>query len=127
MVDIASLNASTIVQQSGAGNAPRADASQLKTQSEVVKEPVKIPAVEESEIRPEMEERRFAQVTEAAKQIVKDFYPISDTRFNIFKDGSGQYVTRVTNMRDGSMTFFPESQALAKSGAGAQSFYRTNA
>ena len=93
----------------------------------MVSEPVKIPAVEETEIRPQMEERRFARVAEAAKRIITEFYPISDTRFTIFKDGSGQYVTRVTNMRDGSVTFYPEPQLLSRAGGGSESFYTTNA
>ena len=127
MVDIASLNAGSLIQQSGLGAASKADASQVKVQSQAVQEPVKIPEVEESEIRPQMEERRFAKVTEAAKQIITDFYPISDTRFTIFKDGSGQYITRVTNMRDGTMTLYPEATLLSQSGGGLESFYQTNA
>ncbi|MEI7668846.1 MAG: hypothetical protein WCJ33_02040 [Pseudomonadota bacterium] len=38
----------------------------------------------------------------------KNTYAVSDTEFTIFKDSSGQYITRYTSLRDGSVTYVPE-------------------
>lgn len=50
---------------------------------------------------------------EKASQMFKDVYVVSDTRFSIYKDFSGQYVTRFTNLRDGSVTYIPEPDMMA--------------
>ncbi len=44
----------------------------------------------------------------------RTFYPISDTRFTIYKDGlTGEFITRFTNMKDGSVTHIPEPEIAA--------------
>ncbi len=57
---------------------------------------------------------------EAVKLAAKSFnYPLGDKKFTIYKD-KGQYVTRFTSLVDGSVSYFPEPELLAKgSSAGA--------
>jgi hypothetical protein len=59
------------------------------------------------------EQRRYNQVTQAAQRLAGgDPYPISDRSFTIYKDASGQYVTRYTSLRDGRVTYIPEQKLL---------------
>lgn len=130
MVDITGVNAAVTNQQAGVSASARGDLQALKSNSQVEEQPVKIPAVEESEIRPDTEDRRFSRVVETARRFASDFFAISDTRFTIFKDGSGQYITRFTNLRDGSVTFYPEPDMMAllgKRGFYTDALYKTNA
>ncbi len=51
-----------------------------------------------------------AQYEAAIRQTVlsfKNFYAISDKEFSIFKDASGQYITRYVSLRDGTVTYTP--------------------
>lgn len=127
MVDLSSVSSSALLQQNNSAQAVRSDVPQVRA-SQVDAKPVEIAAVEEdSQIRPDTEDRRFARIEQAARQVASDFYPISDTRFTIFKDGSGRYITRFTNLKDGSVTFYPEPNLLAMAGAVPDSLYKTNA
>lgn len=58
------------------------------------------------------EQRRYEQVAHASKTLARDFYPVSDKSFTIFKDASGQYITRYTSLRDGRVTYVPEPKLL---------------
>ncbi len=60
---------------------------------------------------------RFArqQAERSAAQIPMDIYVVSDQRFTIFKDASGQYVTRSTSLRDGQVTYTPKPQLTSQS------------
>jgi hypothetical protein len=57
------------------------------------------------------EKKRYETVVQAAQQMA-DLYAVSDTRFTIFKDKSGQYITRFTSLRDGSITYYPEQELV---------------
>lgn len=59
-----------------------------------------------------VEQRRFEAVRRAAQDIANQFV-LGDTRFTIFKDTSGQYITRYTNLRDGRVTYIPEPDIFA--------------
>lgn len=59
------------------------------------------------------DQRRAEAVYRAAESFFKDVYAVSDTRFSIFKDSSGQYITRYTSLRDGRVTYIPEPDMLA--------------
>ncbi len=48
------------------------------------------------------------QTVQRLSQQVSDIYVVSDRTFTIFKDASGQYVTRFTSLRDGKVTYVPE-------------------
>lgn len=59
------------------------------------------------------EQRRFDRVIQAAAALAGvDPYPVSDKIFTIYKDGSGQYITRYTSLRDGRVTYIPEQRLL---------------
>lgn len=58
------------------------------------------------------DQKRYAQLMRAAQTFFKDVYAVSDTTFAIFKDGTGQYVTRFTSLRDGRVTYIPEPQLV---------------
>lgn len=76
-------------------------------------ESVEIPqaAVDSVDI-PKAEQRRFEQVKKASQSFFKDVYAVSDQTFTIFKDSTGQYITRFTSLRDGRVTYIPEPQLL---------------
>lgn len=58
------------------------------------------------------EEKRLEQVVFAAKNLFRDVYAVSDRNFTIFKDASGQYITRYTSLRDGRVTYIPEPKLM---------------
>ncbi len=73
--------------------------------------PVKVAAVEKVELRA-TEQERYEAVKHAVQTAFKDTYAVSDKSFSIFKDATGQYVTRLTSLRDGSITYVPEPNLL---------------
>src|SRR5689334_15953309 len=50
---------------------------------------------------------RYREVIAQLSASLKDFYALGDTQFTIFKDASGQYITRYTSLRDGTVTYVP--------------------
>lgn len=71
------------------------------------------PAAAEVEIDLEAtEQRRFERVERATTEFFNEFFAVSDTTFSIYKDASGQFITRFTSLRDGSVTFIPEPDLL---------------
>ncbi len=77
-----------------------------------------------------IDERRYEQVVKAAQSYFKDTYAVSDMRFSIYKDVSGQYITRYTSLRDGKVTYIPEPALLQSSrsrGASNDSLISLNA
>lgn len=57
------------------------------------------------------EKERFEVVLKASRMF-KNVYAVSDMTFTIFKDGNGQFVTRFTSLKDGSVTYIPEPEIL---------------
>jgi len=53
------------------------------------------------------EKERLDTVIRAVSEF-KNIYAVSDTTFTIFKDSTGQFVTRFTSLKDGSVTYIPE-------------------
>lgn len=52
-----------------------------------------------------------AQYEQAARQAALSFknsYPLGDQSFSIFKDATGQYITRYVSLIDGSITYVPQ-------------------
>jgi hypothetical protein len=41
---------------------------------------------------------------------------VSDQKFTIYKDAAGQYITRFTSLRDGSVTYIPEPELFRSAG-----------
>ncbi len=54
-----------------------------------------------------LEAKRYETVVKASRALTNR-YVVSDKTFTIFKDATGQYVTRFTNLRDGKVTYIPE-------------------
>lgn len=80
--------------------------------SHVTQEPVKVAATEEVDLQAS-DQRRMEAIKRAVEQ-TKSLFAVSDSTFTIFKDASGQFITRFTSLRDGSVTYFPEPQLLKK-------------
>jgi len=59
-----------------------------------------------------IEAQRFENVKRAAESMFKDIFVVSDARFSVYKDGTGQYITRYTSLRDGKVTYIPEPNML---------------
>ena len=54
------------------------------------------------------EQARYAEVQRAAQSVQTNYYVVSDVRFTIFKDIAGDYVTRFTSLKDGSVKYYPQ-------------------
>lgn len=64
------------------------------------------------------EDRRIAAIRRAAQQVANT-YVVSDKTFSLFKDTTGQYITRFTSLRDGRVTYIPEPELFKMSGGSA--------
>lgn len=60
-------------------------------------------------------EQKRVEAVRRLSQDIANVYVVSDMKFTIFKDASGQYITRFTSLRDGKVTYIPEP-TLFKSG-----------
>ena len=58
------------------------------------------------------EAQRFDGVRKASAAAARDLYPLGDKSFTIYKDKSGQYITRYVSLRDGTVTYYPEPQLV---------------
>jgi hypothetical protein len=57
---------------------------------------------------------RRAAVEQAAKSFAAEtFYPLSSVRFTIYKGANGEYITRFTNLQDGTVRTVPEQDILS--------------
>lgn len=61
------------------------------------------------------EQQRFQTVQNVSQQIA-DTFVVSDRTFTIFKDATGQYITRFTSLRDGKVTYIPEPNLFRMGG-----------
>ena len=129
-MDIASLGAGLANQQNNAALAGVAKTAEVAIpRSQATDQIVKVPPVEKKDATRTSEDRRFGAVMDAAKQIANSF-AVSDTKFTIFKDGSGQYITRFTSLRDGSVRYFPEPDIIRfteSKAAQREAFYEASA
>jgi hypothetical protein len=62
---------------------------------------------------PKEEKQRYERVAAAAQNYVANLYPVGDKKFSIYKDASGQYITRYVSLIDGKVTVIPEPRLLA--------------
>lgn len=65
-----------------------------------------------------------------AEALPRFFMPVSDVKFTIYKDSTGQYITRFTNLVSGEIQQIPEPELLnmLTSGGGGQiNFIQTSA
>lgn len=61
------------------------------------------------------EQTRADTLVRVAEQVANVFV-IGDRTFSLFKDTTGQYITRFTSLRDGKVTYIPEPTLLKASG-----------
>ncbi|MEQ1704802.1 MAG: hypothetical protein ABL867_02370 [Rickettsiales bacterium] len=61
------------------------------------------------------QQQRF-QAVQRISQKMTDPYVVSDRTFTIFKDATGQYITRFTSLRDGKVTYIPEPNLFRMGG-----------
>lgn len=64
------------------------------------------------------EQKRVETVEALSQQVANDFV-LGDTSFTIFKDATGQYVTRFTSLRDGKVTYYPEPILYKRGNSGS--------
>ena len=111
-MDIASLSAGLANQQHNASISAANKAAEVVTpKSLATDEVVKVQSVEESQKIRESEDKRFQAVLSGAKSAASIF-AVSDMKFTIFKDSSGQFITRFTSLRDGSVKYLPEPDIM---------------
>lgn len=72
------------------------------------------------------EHKRLEMVKQAAQDIA-NVYVVSDKQFTIFKDASGQYITRFRDLRDGKVTYIPEPELFRLQRSEAPSLLRLKA
>jgi hypothetical protein len=108
-MDIGPLNSlnnqTTAVQTTAKIEAP------VNKKSEAESAPLKIPQVEQADLRV-AEEKRMQAMRDAAKRSLSNAYVVSDQSFTIYKDMTGRYITRFTNLKDGTVTYFPEPDLI---------------
>ena len=71
------------------------------------------------------EQKRAEAVKVLSQQVANDFV-LGDTSFTIFKDSTGKYITRFTSLRDGKVTYIPET-SLYKLGSSSAPTVQINA
>ncbi len=64
----------------------------------------------------QLAENQRMQMVQRLSQQIADVFVVSDRTFTIFKDVSGQYVTRFTSLRDGRVTYVPEPNLVRLGG-----------
>lgn len=108
--------------------------AQIQAQAEVKVETPKAKAAEQAQTNSQIdaksvENARLETIRAAAAVVAKDVFVVSDVRFTIFKDVAGQYITRFTSLRDGSVKYYPEVDLLdmTKSGGGLSNIITTEA
>lgn len=122
---------SLITTMVGMGGAPASSGNAAKPAEVSLPLPTPQPApqpVVQSEPAPstttpqEMTERRSEAMRQALSAVLpKFFYPVTDVRFTIYKDSSGQYITKFTNIVSGEVSQIPEPDLLNMLGGGLAS------
>ena len=62
---------------------------------------------------PQAAQQQRLQTVQNAAQSVAASFVVSDHTFTIFKDTTGQYITRFISLRDGSITYIPEPNSAS--------------
>ena len=124
-MDIANLTPATRPTADVSAAVAQNDTPPVK-KSNTVNTPVQIPAVEKLDLR-SVDGKRLEDIqSTVVRQSFQDVFAVSDTTFTIFKDSSGQYITRFTSLRDGSVTYIPEPDILKFSG-GSSTYFEVHA
>lgn len=111
MVQMGLPNAARSVPDAVLNGAGKADALPLRQLEKAATNPK--PVAEQVAFDARTSDESRLEAMKEASQMFKDVYVVSDSKFAIYKDFKGQYVTRFTNLRDGSVTYIPEPDMLA--------------
>lgn len=121
--------------QAAPGGAPKTGDSafaapvQVQSAPQPAPEPVATPVTDTTS--DEIMSRRADLLKQALTEALpKFFYPVTDVRFTIFKDTSGQFITRFTNIITGAVSQIPEPEMLNMLGGsfgGSGGFVQTTA
>ena len=100
-------------------NAARAAELSPVKKSNVTAEQVKVPAVDQTDLK-RFDEKRLADIKRVVERnSFKNTFAVRDNTFTIFKDQDGQYITRFTDLRDGTITYVKEQEVQAFGGGDA--------
>lgn len=80
-----------------------------------------IPGSQGQEFDAQSAERARAEAVARASEQLANVYVIGDRTFSLFKDSTGQYITRFTSLRDGRVTYVPEPTLFNKLGGSSAS------
>lgn len=112
-MDLGSLNQANQFKAASNGAYKTPDLAPPTTRkSEVVAAPVEIAAIPNVDIR-SADQQRMGAARDALSASYKDFYAVSDRSFTIYKDSSGQLITRYTSLKDGKVTYIPEQEVMS--------------
>src|SRR5689334_6909416 len=70
-----------------------------------------------AQYNPQAGEQKRLETVQHAAQDIANIYIVGDKTFTIFKDATGQYITRFTSLRDGKVTYIPEPELFKRSSA----------
>lgn len=70
----------------------------------------------DGQIQNNLSDAKRQNLVQRAAERIRDLYPLGSTVFVIFKDSSGQLITRFTDLRSGKVTYIPEPNILAYDG-----------
>jgi len=106
------------MQGQGAGSAAQATVLPKPSTSEAQVMPVSEP---QQEFDAAVADQKRHEAVQRAAENVADLFVVGDKRFTIFKDVTGQYITRFTSLRDGKVTYIPEPALLTLGARGDDS------
>lgn len=58
------------------------------------------------------EQTRLENMQQGTRAMFKEVYAVSDTKFSIYKNSTGDFVTKFTNLRDGKVSYIPEPDMM---------------
>jgi len=102
----------------GGGSTPslvgarKADSPVIRTTSTDNFPSVPLPSQDYQTTIERAEAQRFGSVYKASAAAARDLYPLGDKSFTIYKDSSGQYITRYVSFLDGTVSYYPEPQLV---------------
>jgi hypothetical protein len=122
-MELSNIVAQTNQPTSDVYNTPKLAATPPVKTSEVVQEPVQITSVNEGLFK-KVDQKRLQDLEQVVQDPkVRDVYVVGDSRFTIFKDMQGRFITRFTSLRDGTVTYVPESDVMRFAASNTSSYF----
>ncbi len=95
-----------------------ASAPSIPTGGSLVSTELKLPGSGEASVDVQSVDQKRYEAVRVRSEAIANVFIVGDRRFTIFKDVTGQYITRFTSLRDGRVTYIPEPQLLKMSQGG---------